>query len=285
MSLAFGYNTRTLNDNWFEDRHQPVDSHRGRLAQHLKKSRAVEPEIAFIGERFDVLQRIARVPPRESYAMPNDGFCDRTKTSADFGNPADRKEVVRNPPEKPKFITTETVPEVCYEDRRPVYGNDRGFGSVLNRHEENHGQRNWNTATGDSFGYGVSSRRQERPATPSKSKHSGRSCTEASTRLEGLKVGRLCGEDHRDGKDPSADTYVQRAWLYGADPALKHIHMGGSRPLPSARDNALSLPLGEGDQKKHQKMVEDRKFMLHRTATQITQGRSPRYGISIFQDG
>ena len=35
---------------------------------------------------------------------------------------------------------TETIPEIFYEERRPITGNNRGFGfgAVLNRHPDDH---------------------------------------------------------------------------------------------------------------------------------------------------
>ena len=43
-------------------------------------------------------------------------------------------------PEKAKFIVTETIPEIFYEERRPITGNNRGFGfgATLNRHPDDH---------------------------------------------------------------------------------------------------------------------------------------------------
>merc|ERR1719336_1560021 len=97
------------------------------------------------------------MPPRESYATPLDGFKERSKTSlVDFAPPRSRKEFVAHPPEKPRLVTTESVPEVAYEDRRPVLGPQRGFGAALPRHEDGEGQRFWNTASGDFFGSGGS---------------------------------------------------------------------------------------------------------------------------------
>ena len=63
-----------------------------------------------------MLTRISRVPPKESYATPDDGFNEKdTSNRVDFAHPGTRKEFV-HPPDKAKFIVKETVPEVCYED-------------------------------------------------------------------------------------------------------------------------------------------------------------------------
>jgi hypothetical protein len=282
MTQAFPYSLQTLNGNWFEDRLQPPGCN---LATTSKKvSRPIESEIANISDRYDVLQRISRNVPRESYATPDDGFRETTPLKAtDYAHPMSRKEVVRNPPEKPRFITTETVPEVCYEERRPIPGNTRGFGAVLNRHEENHDQRFWNTTTGDVFGKGDT---RPRPRLESSGmRAAGTSVHQVTVKVGGLKTGKLCGEDYREGEDPAADTRIQRSWLYSQDPSIKHIGSAGKKPALPAADNELSLPIGEM-LRNSKKLQEDRerRGLLFRTGTDITQGRGYRYGMSVFQD-
>lgn len=80
------------------------------------------------------------------------------------------------------------------------------------------------------------------------------------------------------------DTRTQRAWMYTSDPGINNIHLGGSKARPSPRDNSLSLPLGEGAQKKIRQDLADRRGMLYRTATFITKGTGAKPGVSIFQD-
>jgi hypothetical protein len=286
MASAFVYGHKTLNDNWFEDRCQPPGSLTGNGDPSKRKLRKYESEIAYIGERYDVLTRIARVPQKESYATPNDGFNEKACTSAiDFAHPRSRKEFVAKPPEKPKFITTETVPEVCHEERRPLPGNARGFGAVLNRHEEKHDQRFWNTTSGDTFGYGVGARRNILRRDPGETSNAAGCSTEhEEERSMGLKVGILCGEEFRDNGQPSQDTRVQRSWLYTHDASLKNIHFGGTRPTVGKKDNELSVPIGEGAMAKVRADLKERQGRLFRTATQITKGRDKRPGIAIFKD-
>jgi len=288
MSSSFPYSLRSLNDNWFEDRLQPQGASKGSGPLDQKKVRAVEHEIAHVGERYDTLTRIARCPARESYASPNDGFSEKTTThQGAFMHPRSRKEVVHNPPQKPNFITTETIPEVCHESRRPVPGKNKGFGAVLNRHEETHEQRFWNTTHEDSFGNSPEgARRPQARADSHGMKQSGVSVIETAGRSEGVLVGQLCGEDYKKTADPSADTHIQRAWLYNADPALRHITHKKS-PVP-AEDNEMSLKIGEGHHIAKTKELSARgertNGMLFRTGTQITKGKGERYGQSIFQD-
>lgn len=285
MAQAFTYSLKTLNGNWFEDRLQPNST---AVAGEDKFLRKVEPEIAYIGERYDVLARISRSKTRESFATPDYGFHETsTLNNEDFAHPMTRKEVVRNPPEPPKFITTETVPEVCYEERRPIPGNKRGFGAVLNRHEETEGQSFWDTAAGDAFGVG-DRRPKGRVDGYTMGRNAGRSGLEFMTGGSGLQVGKLCGEDFREGRDPASDTRIQRSWLYAQDASIRNIEYGGKKPALPSEDNELSLPIGENLKLlaagKQERDNLERRGMMYRTATTITKGRGDRYGISIFQD-
>lgn len=283
MASSFVYGEKTLNDNWFEDRLQGPGSKQGIGEIEKKATRLYEPEIAFIGERYDVLARISRIPAKGSYATPDDGFNEQLRSSqVDYAPPRSRTEFVAKPPEKPKFITTETVPEVCFEDRRPIPGNIRGFGAVLNRHDANHERRQWSTTHGDTFGQGSrSARARICPATMSAA---GVSTEVEEEKALGVKVGLLCGEEFRDRGDPASDTRTQRAWLYTSDVALDNIHCGGTRPTPSRVDNELSVPIGEGAMKKVREDLKARQGRLFRTATQITKGRDKRPGIAVFKD-
>eukprot|EP00927_Polykrikos_kofoidii_P032762 TRINITY_DN27806_c0_g1_i1.p1 TRINITY_DN27806_c0_g1~~TRINITY_DN27806_c0_g1_i1.p1 ORF type:complete len:284 (+),score=40.56 TRINITY_DN27806_c0_g1_i1:99-950(+) len=283
--MAVGtYTQKTLNDQWFEDRQQPPGALSATGGIHLKQARKYETDIAYIGERYDVLNRISRIPPRPSFAMPDDGFRKWEKTSlVDFAHPRTRKEFVAKPPEKPRLITTESVPEVSYEERRPLPGSKRGFGSVLNRHEENHDMRFWSTTSGDFFGEGT--RRFHQRSEPSLRRPAGVSTEDTEHRAHGVQVGLLTGEKFNDSNDAASNTRTQRAWLYQSDPSLTNVHLGGTKPRPSVVDNALSLPLGEGAMSKVRADLKERKGRLYRTATTVTKGLGERSGINIFQDG
>lgn len=282
MAAAFPYTMSTLNDNWFEDRLQPEGA--GKLSQ-VKVIRKVETEIAYIGERFDTLSRIGRTKQMPSFAIPDDGYNERTTlNSLDFAHPKSRKEVVEKKPPEPNFISTETIPEVCYEERRPVIGPQRGFGAVLDRHPENFEQRHWETTSGVTYGYGQI--RKGKRTDPCSIPHgAGVTVEMIANKKEGVMTGELCGENFKPDADPSQDTKVQRAWLYSADPALSNMQysksVGKSVPLV---DNEMSLPLGEGAQKKIMEQLKQRDGMLYRNSTNITKGRGHHYGVSIFQD-
>jgi hypothetical protein len=284
MASAFVYGHQTLNDNWFEDRCQPPGSLTASGEINKKQVRKYESEIAFIGERYDVLSRIGRVPQKMSYATPDDGFNEKLRTSeVDYAHPRSRKEFIAKPQEKPTFITTETGPEVCHEERRPLPGNARGFGAVLNRHPEKHDQRFWNTTSGDTYGEGFRSRSFGR-IDPASMNASGVSTQHEEDRIQGLRVGKLCGEEYRDRGEPAQDTKTQRSWLYTQDASLRNIHHGGTRTVIPRMDNELSVPIGEGAMKKVREDLAERKGRLYRTATQITKGRDKRPGVSVFRD-
>jgi len=283
MTSAFVYGCKTLNDNWFEDRCQPAGSLSASGDITKKATRKYESEIAYIGERYDVLSRIGRVPDKKSYATPDDGFNEKSRTSlVDFAHPRSRKEFIANPPTKAQFITTETVPEVCYEERRPLQGPPRGFGAVLNRHEATHEIRHWNTTFGDTFGEG--SRSKPSKADPAELLPAGISTEHEEDRCHGVQVGLLCGEEFRDRGEPASDTRTQRSWLYQRDASIQNISFGGTRPKPARIDNELSVPIGEGAMKKAREDLKERKGRLFRTATQITKGRDKRPGVAIFKD-
>lgn len=295
MTAAYIYSLRTLNDNWLEDRLQPEGGTSAAGPIDDKFLRKVETEIAYVGDRYDVLTRIARCKNRASYASPDDGFRERDSThKIMFADPRNNQEFVKNPPPKPTFITTETIPEVCYEARRPIPGKTRGFGAVLDRWGPNHEQRFWNTTHEDTYGTrpsGATTSYYAPKLSASRSdpcllKAAGVSVMDAAHRTEGMKVGVLCGENYKPGMDPSSDTLIQRSWQYGLDPAMKNISMGGLekfKNLPE-KDNETSLPLGVGAHAGVQAAIDARSGKLFRNSTTITKGKGHHYGISIFQD-
>lgn len=284
MAAAGVFGFKTLNDNWYEDRHQPASGLTATAGFVNRKARPHETDIAYIGDRYDVLSRLSRMPERQSYATPDDGFRENQRTSSvDFAHPKSRKEFVSKPPEKARLVNAETVPEVSFEERRPVPGCRRGFGSVLDRHEENHEARYWNTTTGDHFGH---TSKAGVPRANPVDFHTGAGYDTARMEsvVEGVKVGQLCGENFTVSHDPGVDTKTQRAWLYQKDPSLTNVHLGGTRPVLPHQDSALSLPLGAGAMSKVRADLAERKGRLYRTATHITKGLGKRPGVAIFQD-
>jgi hypothetical protein len=280
------FGIKTLQDNWFEDRAQPEGSLSATANIHRRKAREYEPGIAYIGERYDVLSRISRMPNRPSYATPEDGFRENTSTNkVDFAHPITRKEFVRQPPPKPTTITRESVPEVSYDERRPVDGQRSGFGALLNRHEANHDQRFFDTTVGEVYGYGEGFKATKVKRRPETLHHCGVSTEHEANRTQGMLCGQLCGENYKNCDDPTINSHNQRAWLYQPDAALRNIHFGGSSKKVSGIDNALSLPLGEGAMAQVREDLKKRGGKLYRQASTITKGLGSRSGINIFQDG
>lgn len=298
MTAAYVYSLRTLNDNWLEDRLQPEGGTSAAGSVEDKFLRKSEPDIAYIGDRIDILTRIGRCVNRKSFASPDDGFREQDSMyKVAFSDPSKNKEFVKNPPSKPCFINTETIPEVCYEERRPIPGKKAGFGAVLDRHGKNHELRFWDTTMEDSFGLSPAGARasfyapkvcgmnlKSSRSDPCLLKSAGVTVLDSANRSEGMKVGVLCGENFKPGADPSSDTFCQRTWQYGQDPALKNIAYGGKKNLIPPKDNFLSLPLGSGAHAIIQAGLDARGGRLARNSTTITKGKGAYYGVSIFAD-
>jgi len=268
--LAGTYADKTLNDNWFEDRLQ-VKSPGRSLERHV---RHVESDIA--------TTRLSRSLQEPSFAIPDDGFAryQTSKTQEEYPHPRTRTEVVFNPPKKTEFLNTETIPEVCHADRRPM--NDvpaRGFRAVLTRHDDTEGERSWTTSTRDGVAIppGQSQEQYDTRRTELKTKAAG---VPGIRDFELRKEGGLVGENERLCNIP-----VQRAWMAQEDPGLREFHKNGGNPgsLP-ATDNELSLPIGDGAQKKVMEALKTRGGKLYRTKTSITQTKAKKGGFSVWDD-
>eukprot|EP00930_Biecheleria_cincta_P015679 TRINITY_DN12996_c0_g3_i1.p2 TRINITY_DN12996_c0_g3~~TRINITY_DN12996_c0_g3_i1.p2 ORF type:complete len:315 (+),score=62.90 TRINITY_DN12996_c0_g3_i1:98-946(+) len=276
------FGMRTLNDNWFEDRFQPEGGLSATANLHRKTPRAYETDLAYIGERYDVLGRISRCPPRASYAFPDDGFDEKGTTGLfDFADPRSRSDWGKGKALAPTMITTENAP-VCPPETRELPGERSGFGAHIHRHGEQHGKSFFNTTMGDYYGEG--SRQATPRRCPAMAEAAGVSTKEEEARVQGLRVGLLCGEAYCGSDNPACNTRMQRSWLYEADPALRNIHHGGTRRDVSKFDSELSLPMHEGAMSKVRADLQERKGRLYRTATVITKGRGHKAGVSIFQD-
>jgi hypothetical protein len=285
MTAAFVFSTKTLVDNWYEDRCQPEGSLTGIGDLANKQVRKYETDIAYVGERYDILTRIGRVPNRESFAVPDDGFREKVRTSTvEFADPRSHKEFVAKAPAKPKMINSETIPEVCFEDRRPLPGNARGFGAVLDRHDKNHGIRHWTTTNHDTYGKGTYNRSMRMSRSdPSLLHPCGVSTSHEENRMPGMKVGILCGEEYRNSGNPSTDTQSQRSWV--ADASLRNIHHGGTKKTyRGVVDNHLSIPIGDGAMSKIRQDLAERQGKLFRVATNVTKGRDQKWGVAVFKD-
>lgn len=276
------FNMRTLNDNWFEDRFQPEGGLSATANLHRKSPRAYETDLAYIAERYDVLGRISRIPPRVSYATPDDGFDEKGTTClVDFADPRSRTDWGKGKALAPTMITTENAP-VCPPETRELPGERSGFGAHVHRHGEQHGKSFFNTTMGDYYGEG--SRKSTPRRCPAMAEASGVSTQHEEERVQGTRVGLLCGEAYCGSDNPACNTRMQRSWLYEADPALRNIHHGGIRRDVSKFDSELSLPLHEGAMSRVRADLQERKGRLYRTATNITKGRGHKPGVSIFQD-
>lgn len=281
------FNMRTLNDNWFEDRFQPEGGLSATANLHRKTPRKYETDLAYIGERYDVLGRVSRLPARTSYAIPDDGFDEKGTTClVDFADPRGRTDWGKGKALAPTTITTENAP-VCPPETRELPGERSGFGAHLHRHGEQHGKSYFHTSMGEFYGYSEGSRLATPRQCPAALEAAGVSAKDEEARVQGMRVGLLCGEAFSDSNNPACNTRMQRSWLYEPDPALRNIQHGGTRPALSKLDSELSLPIHEGAMSKVRADLQARKGRLYRTATDITKSkghRSHRTGVSIFKD-
>jgi len=275
------YGLRTLTDNWYEDRCQPDGFLSATGGLDSRTNRPLETDLAYIGDRYDVLSRIGRLPARPSFATPDYGFRERLSTNRhDLRDPRTHTMYASKKMACPPFINPANAP-VGPNELRPVDGPTSGFGSALKRHNDNHDARFWSTASGEFFGYGDN---RSIRSCPSTLRPSGIASEDAENRASGMKCGQLCGESFRNDDNPGMNTHIQRAWLPGQDAALRHIHRGGSKPELPRVDNHLSLPLGDGAMSKVRADLKARSGSLARIATNITKGAHQKSGVSLFQD-
>mmetsp|Transcript_53018 Transcript_53018/g.119439 ORF Transcript_53018/g.119439 Transcript_53018/m.119439 type:complete len:287 (+) Transcript_53018:73-933(+) len=280
------YSPRTLNDNWFEDRQHAPEALSATSNLHKKTPRSFETDLAHVGEKYDVLTRVSRMPPRVSYALPMDGITQKLRTSTvDFADPKSRPEFsARGRVAAPSVINTANAP-VCPPEQRPVPGPRSGFGAALQRHDEDPGRRFYNTTHCDFYGEG--SHRHTPRCDPCYEDQAGLHSAREEQKVSGRKLGKLCGEHLQESQDPAANSRTQRSWLYREDPGLRHLEQGGTRQPPLSTDTALSLPMGEGGIGKVRADAIERKGQLYRVAANITRGRGPsneKSGVRVFTD-
>lgn len=287
------FSLKTLNDNWFEDRLQPAESLTATGSLHLKKPRPVETDLAYLGERYHPLTRTARLPPRTSYAIPDDGFSEtQTTHKADYAHPRSHGEP--RGPTAPSLINTANAP-VLPPEKRELDGPPSGFGAAIHRHPANHDQRFFSTTHGDFFGEHGPRTKKAPPLgysasasslIRSKSEASGISSEHQEERAKGSgkKVGQLTGEPWRESTNPAKDTKTQKQWLYAPCPGITNVHLGGSKKRVLGPDNEMSLPLGEGNMLKIREAAKLRQGMFARSATHITRGAHLLPGVTVFQD-
>lgn len=276
------FSRKTLNDNWVEDRHHSEEALTATGNFHQKGARKFETDLAYIGDRYDVLARISRMPPRPSYAIPDDGFSEKTTTNiGDFQHPRSHPMFASKKLSAPSLINTANAP-VCPPEKRPLNGPGSGFGAGISRHAKDHEGRFWST-THSEF-YGSPSRHGGGLREPSEHRAAGIDTEHEETKGSGMKCGKLCGENHIESRNPAVDTRIQRSWMAEGDPALTHIHHGGTKkPIPM-EDNHLSLPIGNGAMGKIRADLKARQGRLYRTGTHITKGAHQKSGYAIFQD-
>ncbi|CAD7941562.1 unnamed protein product [Amoebophrya sp. A120] len=267
--LGSGYGVKTLTDNWYEDRLAPPEA-------DVQK---------FIRPDDDVKAgRQIRYKKPASFGTPNDGFgrvvCSRTHE--DYPDPRTVPEFTFTGLDHPQFITSETIAEVCYEDRRPLHQTGKGCFATIDKHPKGIYDRAWGTA--------------ERDARESAVLHAGLTKEMMVARTARLKETTPAGvssikpgratSTNLVGENPElTDIPTQRSWMNQEDPGLReYSKTGGKGPELPAKDNELSLPLGDGAQAKIMAELKARGGKLYRSSTCITTGGASKNRISIWDD-
>jgi len=94
----------------------------------------------------------------------------------------------------------------------------------------------------------------------------------------------LSGEVWQDGDDPRNNTIVQRAWMYGKDPAIKH-KLAGYPVLRQKDIECTGLQVGEHERNNTSYDPEKN----YRRVAKITKcsdidGQNRKYGRNIYMD-
>jgi hypothetical protein len=275
------YSRKILVGNWFEERYAEQQPERD--FPDLRTVRPEETDLCDVTSGHGAhaaLTRLKRMYPHISTCTLDDGFrVVESVSQATYVPYTPRSKLAIAPPEAAEaagFITNETVPEVIHEERRPVKGPASGFGAVLQRHRPETDKRILETSYTATFGAYTPRRAQDRSLRIA----AGKAALDYGH--HGLRVGELTGEVYKGKADPSVATQVQRAWT--DDPAMSFISYGGPKPKPPKTDNALSLPLGEGDMKRQRELLAKRGGKFYLNTTSITTGKGNLYGIHLFQD-
>ena len=130
---------------------------------------------------------------------------------------------------------------------RPVRGPDAGFGTVVNKHEKGHDAVHRKTSQAEAFGYGRKLNPDQQVDSFKNSLAYGGGLSLPRPFVEqGVKcISGLTGEVYKLD-DPQESTDVQRSWLYSKDPSVAAMQKGKTDQT-LLKDNALSLPLGDGE--------------------------------------
>lgn len=144
-----------------------------------------------------------------------------------------------------KLIRKENLTDLLRKPR-DISGTLSGFGSKLPRHEPTHDKRFFGTTYGHFFGKPIKS-----TATNIMNTFRATSSIPAGREPVTTHMNRnhvlMAGEILRKDGDPQKDTEAQRSWICKVDPCIEAAQRGQTQRLLPKYDNALSLPLGEGE--------------------------------------
>eukprot|EP00405_Crypthecodinium_cohnii_P016796 CAMPEP_0206454448 /NCGR_PEP_ID=MMETSP0324_2-20121206/21142_1 /ASSEMBLY_ACC=CAM_ASM_000836 /TAXON_ID=2866 /ORGANISM="Crypthecodinium cohnii, Strain Seligo" /LENGTH=325 /DNA_ID=CAMNT_0053924921 /DNA_START=27 /DNA_END=1004 /DNA_ORIENTATION=- len=324
MMMPSTFSKGTLNDNWFEDRLHPHADMTVTTMFQQRAPRERESDLAFIGKHYDVLSTIARIPPRPSFAMPDDGFNELATThQVDFGDPKKHPTVASKRVVAPPMINTANAP-VLPPEKRELEGPSSGFGAEIPRHSTTNNARSWSTSTGD-FYAGIqpqtargsskiaarklllataaaaaapppppaSARGPQGAAAASVARAAGRARA-AGTLPAGLNTedmekqrsGRLCGSLCGEELHETSNPALDTRTQRAWLPGgdPSLVHLGSPKLPHAAEDNELSLNFNGSAMSKIRNDLKDRKGLLYRTATNITKAPHQQSGYRVFID-
>lgn len=174
--------------------------------------------------------------------------------------------------EKPieKMIRKENLSDLLRKPR-DLNGPESGFGSKLPRHEPLHDKRYFGTTYAGFHGSTLKESAKEIVQEHQKTLTiiAGK---EVPAHLKQRLSVPLVGEVLRTNNDPQHDTIAQRAWINKRDAAVDAVNAGKvPKELPKY-DNALSLPLGEGNRAEMPITAEDNAYRrIRRDVTLVPQ--------------
>ena len=170
----------------------------------------------------------------------------------------------------------QTVTQMPTFDREDHDLPETGFGSVIPRHDQNHGKSSFQT-TNQAF-YGEEQKMNPRQTVTKFNETANKTAggekwatTEAVKKISGL-----TGEVFNKYHDPQEASEVQRTWIQKKDPAIEVVKAGiHERDQTLPFDNANSLPLGNGEHEYVVAQMDSNAYRKKRTDITQKQGTKP----------
>lgn len=210
------YGSQTLNDNWFEERAEPL--------------RGV----------------VADTGVSHFSTTTNAAFAPRAAAGSTRANRARARAQARGkwPSTKESMVQVSTFGEVM--EPRPTGKPEHGIFAALPRHTPGHDQRIMSTMTQSSYGVPTRRTKTELRNLAAAQPAAGARKPDALETAAGAGNG-LAGEVLKTGSDPQQNTAAQRTWMYARDPSITHrmnqrAGLTSSNQAEEPQDFGASLP-------------------------------------------